>query len=120
MYDKDIGWSDMGMQMLWRLSLGIGAYLMVAAAQAHNVGCDGQPVPQKIKTSCCGPADAHRVGAGDVSRDASGNWVIANQGRTFVVPAASVEPSPDGCMWLFYSSASPAPVVYCFLMPISL
>jgi len=100
--------------------IALAACLIAGAASAHNVGCDGRPVPAHIKAACCGVADAHRVDANNVSRDGSGNWIVANDGRTFTIPDERVEPSPDGCIWLFYSPSSPLPAVYCFLMPMDL
>ena len=46
-----------------------GAILALAApASAHDYWADGKPIPNWVKASCCGPADAHHLRPDQVHR----------------------------------------------------
>jgi hypothetical protein len=39
----------------------ISAWWFLSPTYAHDYWADGKPVPNWVKTSCCGPADAHHL-----------------------------------------------------------
>ena len=85
-------------------------------AHAHDLGCDGRPVPVNIKAACCGPADYHRVSYADITEDAHG-YVVVSNGYTFHVPREEALPTPDGCPAIFYNdvvAAAGTTSAYCF------
>lgn len=106
--------------------------LLYAPAYAHDLQCDGNPVPEGVKLNCCGKADEHRVDPANVTRADNGDFIVVSPPYTFTVPEANALPSADGCSHIFYSNSLGAaeaggaefrsaadPSVYCFLTPMS-
>jgi hypothetical protein len=55
--------------MMRRALAAFGAILALAApASAHDYWADGKPIPNWVKASCCGPADAHHLRPDQVHR----------------------------------------------------
>jgi len=87
-------------------------------------------IPPWIKSSCCGPQDAHRLRPDQVHRDEQGNWLV--DGYASPIPDKQALPSQDGDYWAFWrdvyvcssvgvctqpkTAASQSPV-YCFFVP---
>lgn len=86
------------------------AGLLAAPATAHQLWADGSAVPSWVKSSCCGPADAHILGPNDYSIDAEGFHV---KGIKMVVPLDKVLPSRDGQVWAFYPFLGENANIYC-------
>ena len=97
--------------------------ILVAPAVAHQLWADGSAIPEWVKESCCGPADAHMLDDGDVTLEADGYHV---KDYPWVIPVSQALPSQDGHYWLFYAtyyaysdSSKPmkgAPI--CFFVPL--
>ena len=85
----------------WLLFSSVALTLWVRAAQAHDQWADGSAIPAWVKSSCCGPADAHHLNSEDVSFDGKEYHV---RGYPWPIPAEKVLPSQDGDYWLFYST----------------
>ena len=95
-------------------------------AHAHDQWADASSVPAWVKTSCCGPADAHHLQSSDVVLDSDGYHV---KGFPVVIAYKDALPSMDGDYWIFYGRAysgpgydglgggSGLPHVYCFFAP---
>ena len=86
--------------------------LWISPAFAHDYWANGQPVPAWVKSSCCGPEDAHLLREDQVHALSDG---IHIDGLTTVVPYARVLPSQDGQIWGFWNEnlGKQAPI-YCF------
>jgi hypothetical protein len=57
------------MQVMRRALAALGATLALAApASAHDYWADGKPIPNWVKASCCGAADAHHLWPDQVHR----------------------------------------------------
>jgi hypothetical protein len=41
--------------------LGVLAAMASESSSAHEMACDGNPVPVRIKSDCCGEAEEHRL-----------------------------------------------------------
>ena len=87
--------------------------LCVTPVYAHDQWADGSPIPAWVKSSCCGPSDAHHL-TNDQVHEVEGGYKV--DGYPDVIPYARVLPSQDGDAWIFYrhlpdGSFSP---VYCF------
>lgn len=100
------------------------ACLLASPALAHNVECSGRAVPDHIKDSCCGKADAHQVTAADIE-ETDTKYFIHSGKYVLPVDKKRAEPSDDGCYWIFYSEAymsseTGSPLVFCFQMPFAL
>ena len=49
----------------------------IESASAHDEGCDGNPVPGRIKLDCCGGAHEHQLKPEQITRGSNGNvWMI--------------------------------------------
>ena len=46
----------------------LAAAITVSPAPAHDYWIDGKKIPEWVKASCCGPADAHHLDPGQVHR----------------------------------------------------
>lgn len=89
--------------MIPRLSLAAClALAMAAPARGHQQWANGEPVPAWVKSSCCGPDDAHLLRADRVHLRADGVHI---DGINTVVPYERVLPSPDGRIWGFWNPA---------------
>jgi hypothetical protein len=106
------------------------AAITVRSASAHDKGCDGSPLPQKIKLDCCGEADEHRLKPEQISRGPNNEYIVSFEGYTFVVPANKALPSSDPCSHIFFENvwmiagghavrAPWTPDVFCFLTPLA-
>jgi hypothetical protein len=91
-------------------------------AYSHDKWADGNEIPAWVKSSCCGPADAHHLIPEQVHRVKGGYKV---DGYPEMVPEERALPSQDGDYWIFYNHGtydggqpwfSP---VYCFFVPLS-
>ena len=86
-------------------------------ASAHDQWADGSAIPAWVKSSCCGPADAHLLSPSDVSLQDDG-WHIKGLGT--IVRSERVLPSQDGQIWGFWNDADgPNAMVWCFFAPMS-
>lgn len=113
-------------------------------AHAHDYWADGKKVPDWVKASCCGPADAHHLSPAQVhgpmsreeayafmngadlpvstkeSSDESRYYVVDGYQR--VIPSGLALPSQDGDYWIFYRDDGPIngqSGVYCFFVPMA-
>jgi hypothetical protein len=85
---------------LSRLILTLAAALaLFQAAHAHDRWGNGKQVPAWVKTVCCGPNDVHHLRPEQVTRNATGDYVVDIY--PFPVPARLALPSQDGD-WLFF------------------
>ena len=102
----------------------------IESASAHDMSCDGNPVPEAIKSDCCGAAEEHKLIPEQISRGPNNEYVVSLEGYTFVIPAGMAQPSQDTCshiffanMWVVTDSGDQArdprtPNVRCFLTPL--
>jgi hypothetical protein len=101
--------------------------LVALPACAHDQWANGAPVPDWVKASCCGPADAHHLTSDQVHRD--GDYYRVD-GFLRPIPIAVALPSQDGDYWIFYRDKDGAPGingggsggqsgVYCFFVPMA-
>ena len=107
-------------------------WVFSSAASAHDVWSNGAKVPDWVKASCCGPADAHHLRPDQVHRSDDYYYVDGYDSR---IPVGQAFPSQDGDYWIFYrdnpagKSCSPfggcTPTsasqssVYCFFVPMN-
>ena len=95
-------------------------------AGAHNIWADGKPVPDWVKQSCCGPADAHHLRPDQVQkvpgeeaarlrpkyanivRASADYYVVDGYDRPIWAEGRNVLPSEDGDYWLFYNNGGRA------------
>jgi hypothetical protein len=105
------------------------AAMTIESASAHDKGCDGNPVPGRIKLDCCGEADEHRLKPEQISRGPNDEYIVSFEGYTFVIPADKALPSNDPCSHIFFENVwaiaggnvmrfPGTPGVYCFLTPL--
>ena len=101
--------------------------LSASAADAHDYWSDGKAIPDWVKSSCCGPADAHHLTSDQVHR--YGDYYRVD-GYLRPIPIALALPSQDGDYWIFYRDKNGAPGingggsggqsgVYCFFVPMA-
>ena len=101
--------------------------LVVVPAGAHDQWTNGGPIPAWVKSSCCGPAEAHHLTADQVHR--YGDYYRVD-GYHRPIPIAVALPSQDGDYWIFYRDKDGAPGingagsdgqsgVYCFFVPMA-
>jgi hypothetical protein len=97
-------------------TLAISAALLIEPATAHDFWSNGDPVPEWVKSQCCGVADVHHIHDSAVHIMQDGYHI---DGIETVVPIDKALPSPDGQIWGFWSNyAGPKPNIYCFFYPI--
>ena len=89
--------------------------LSCVPAVAHDQWADGSPIPDWVKASCCGPADAHKLTPEQVHHLDNGNWKV--DGLQTEITSKQTIPSQDGNYWVFYRD--PAGSVYCFFAPLA-
>ena len=105
------------------------AAMMVESASAHDKGCDGNPVPGKIKLDCCGEADEHQLKPEQIGRGPNDEYIVSFERYTFVIPAGKALPSNNHCSHIFFENVwvtaggkqarvPGTPNVYCFLTPL--
>lgn len=89
----------------------IGIVLSGLPVRAHTVWANGDKVPDWVRSSCCGAADAHLLDPDDFWIDPSGFHI---REIDMVVPIDRVQPSMDGRVWAFYNpSLGRGATVYC-------
>jgi hypothetical protein len=107
--------------------IAILAALAALPACAHDQWSNGAPIPAWVKTSCCGPEDAHHLTPDQVHRYDDYYRVDGYHRR---IPIAVALPSQDGDYWIFYRDKDGAPGingagsdgqsgVYCFFVPMA-
>lgn len=86
------------------------------AALSHDQWSNGGKVPDWVKQSCCGPADAHHL-TPDQVHDMGTYYIVDGYHRK--IPHDQVLPSQDGDYWIFYNNYSTygQSAVYCFFVP---
>jgi hypothetical protein len=95
------------------------------AGLAHDYWADGKPIPNWVKASCCGPADAHHLRPDQVHRVSDDYYEVDDyHGNGGKIPFSQALPSQDGDYWIFYrddaanvSGSSGQSEVYCFFVP---
>jgi hypothetical protein len=105
----------------------IAAFLLPGVALAHDQWADGSAVPAWIKSSCCGPADAHQLRPDQVHQsDCNGNLCWRIDGYPYPIPFSSTLPSQDGQYWAFFKrlddehGSAGWSQVYCFFAPMEM
>lgn len=83
------------------LALLLTASFQVSAAKAHDEWANGKPVPDWVKQSCCGPADAHHLRPDQVHDEGDYYIVDGYEGR-INKRSTQILPSQDGSYWIFY------------------
>ena len=104
--------------MTRRALAALGATLaLVAPASAHDYWADGKPIPNWVKASCCGPADAHHLRPDQVHRVSDDYYEV--DGYHHRVPVSQALPSQDGDYWIFYRDdrSDGQSGMYCFFVP---
>src|ERR1700733_8815209 len=95
-----------------------GATLTLAAtASAHDYWADGKPIPNWVKASCCGPADAHHLRPDQCT--ASPTTIYEVDGYHRRLPVSQALPSQDRDYWIFYRDdrSDGQSGMYCFFVP---
>lgn len=90
------------------------SFAWITHAEAHDQWANGQPIPPWIKSTCCGPADAHHLSPTQV-HIVGDHYEI--DGVEMHVPLGKALPTQDGDYWIFYACNSPNCNVYCFFAP---
>lgn len=112
--------------MVRRALAAFGAILALAApASAHDYWADGKPIPNWVKASCCGPADAHHLRPDQVHRVSDDYYEVDGyHGNGGKIPVSQALPSQDGDYWIFYrddaanlSGSRGQSGIYCFFVP---
>jgi hypothetical protein len=93
--------------------------LSAGGADAHDYWSDGKPIPDWVKASCCGPADAHHLRPEQVHRISDDYYSV--DGYIRQIPVGQALPSQDGDYWIFYrdDGANGQSGVYCFFVPMA-
>ena len=93
----------------------LAVLLLTTPASAHDAWINGEPIPSWVRSSCCGPSDAHHIPASAVRVMPDGYHI---DGINTVVPIDRALPSQDGAIWGFWlPTAEPNPTIYCFFFP---
>jgi hypothetical protein len=105
--------------MIVRIAASLAFALFAGAAGAHDYWSDGKAVPDWVKASCCGPADAHHLRPDQVHRVSDDFYTV--DGYVNRIPAAQALPSQDGEYWIFYRDGDSGyqSSVYCFFVPMA-
>lgn len=108
--------------MKW-LGLIVMAWLAPGLAQAHDYWSDGKKVPPWVKSSCCGPADVHRLTMVNVHTAPWNDDYMIIDGYKEPIRKATALPSEDGFVWIFYRNNVNTPTgqsaVYCLFVPMN-
>ena len=83
--------------------LGVLVLLGSSPCWAHDEWADGKPIPDWVKASCCGPADAHHLKPEQVHRISADYYEVDGYHRR--IPVGQALPSQDGDYWIFYRDA---------------
>jgi hypothetical protein len=91
--------------------------LSASGAEAHDYWSDGKAIPDWVKASCCGPADAHHLRPDQVHRVSDDYYAV--DGYVHRIPVGQALPSQDGDYWIFYrdDASGSQSGVYCFFVP---
>jgi hypothetical protein len=104
-----------------RLILLFVASLAPNFAHAHDSWSNGDKVPDWVKSSCCGPSDAHRLTMSNVHSAPWSDDYILVDGYSQPIRKAAALPSEDEFVWIFYKDGVNTPSgqsnVYCVFMP---
>jgi hypothetical protein len=104
--------------------------MAIEGASARDKGCNGDPVPGRIKLDCCGEADEHQLKPEQISRGPNDEYIVSFEGYTFVIPADKALPSNDPCSHIFFPNMwvetddgnqvrdPSTPNIRCFLTPL--
>lgn len=100
------------------------ASLMEGHAYSHDYWSNNTKVPDWVKSSCCGKADAHLLDPSQVSQASDSHGLLVwrvhlKDGRVLDIPYNQTLPSQDSNYWIFVSDA-PHPPVYCFFAPLDM
>jgi hypothetical protein len=110
--------------------MGLVALTAIESASAHEASCDGNPVPRRIKSDCCGEAEDHQLKPEQIRRGANDEYIVSYEGYTFVIPVDKALPSNDPCSHIFFANMwvntddgdqvrdPTAPNIRCFLTPL--
>jgi hypothetical protein len=110
--------------------LGLVAFTLmtIESASAHDKGCDGNPMPSRIKLDCCGEAEEHQLKPEQISRGPNGEYIVSFESYKFEIPADKALPSNDPCSHIFFSNTwvyeggelvPTKPGIHCFLTPLN-
>ena len=102
-----------------RLATLLALPLTLSPALAHDVWSNGIPVPDWVKSSCCGKAEAHLVDPQDVHHNSDEGYYYFDAGYQGKVQDKIVLPSEDGRYWIFYACPGANCTVHCFFVPMS-
>lgn len=88
---------------------------VASRADAHDQWADGSKIPDWVKHSCCGPADAHHL-TPDMVHDLGDSYHIEGMANDIQKtiggkPNTQILPSQDGDYWVFYED-NPAHETY--------
>jgi hypothetical protein len=104
--------------------------MAIGSASAHEMGCDGDPVPDRIRLDCCGDGEEHQLMPEQISRGPNNEYIVSFEGYTFVIPVDKARPSNDSCSHIFFPNMwvetgegdqvrdPKPPNVHCFLTPL--
>jgi hypothetical protein len=103
------------------LALFVLTCLCLNFAHAHDYWNNGKKVPDWVKGSCCGPADAHRLAMSNVhTAPWNADYMIVD-GYKEPIRKATALPSEDEFVWIFYKDDVNTPsgqsTVYCIFVP---
>lgn len=110
----------MGRRAVGRFLVGLAACAIWSlGAHAHDAWSDGSKVPDWVKASCCGPADAHHLKPEQVHRISDGYYRVDGYLRD--IPVSQALPSQDGDYWGFWRDDGNGiqSGVYCFFVPMN-
>ena len=97
-----------------RLLFSVLALALASPASAHDLWANGVAVPEWVKSSCCGPADAH-MDPEDLWHE-NGRWGLRRLHDTKA--DSEILPSQDGHFWVFFNEiAGENALIYCFFVP---
>jgi hypothetical protein len=93
--------------------------LSAGGADAHDAWSNGKAIPDWVKASCCGPADAHHLRPEQVHRISDDYYSVDGYVRR--IPVVQALPSQDGDYWIFYrdDGANGQSGIYCFFVPMA-
>jgi hypothetical protein len=130
---KRIKTSPLPFFKLLMFPMGLVAFtaMAIGSVSAHEKGCDGNPVPGKIKVDCCGEEEEHQLAPEQITRGPNNEYIVSFEGYTFVIPADKALPSSDPCSHIFFPNMwavsnrgdqvrdPRTPVIRCFLTPLA-
>jgi len=106
-----------------QLILLIVASFLPNFTHAHDSWANGKKLPDWVKSSCCGPSDAHRLTMLSVHSAPWNDDYMLIDGYNEPIRKATALPSEDGLVWIFYKDGVNTPsgqsTVYCVFMPMA-